>query len=527
MFTRTEFDHAKWIATSSNAHVLLEELYDRGHQRPGRKVVTAAVFLVGLLLTCQEYGHVKLNKVARVLRSLPIAWLQELGMDEIDQAQIYRYSANLTRAADFSYERAPQLADNERDWRRGQMVSVVHALIEATLIPRPTNGQDYAIDSTGVWSNTLGDGQREIAMADLDEEDEVPAIDPADGSAHSAANTEWHEAAWGRKTKKNGGIERFFGFDVHALIRVGERANDVPEYERTEPNLVEAIDVVPAGTDVVDPTLRILDRLVHRGQRIRYLFADRHYTYKRASRWRIALSRRGIRPVGDMHPRDQGFRLHDGIPWAAGQPHCPRVPHGLGSIPTLAPNATSIQREVFEKQIEERFKYAAKIHTPLDSTGKARFQCPALDNKIGCPRREGTLAMAMQEGLPIVQNPPEGSDAPRICTNQTFLVDIEDDPQIRDLMKNHQNPIWGTREWRKLYRRRTYIEGWFGTVKDTVGLRRRNIRLNGIAMNFLAIAVYASLANSRHLRKWHRVTGFGPRSHPLLSESQEGTAQAA
>lgn len=190
-------------------------------------------------------------------------------------------------------------------------------------------------------------------------------------------------------------------------------------------------------------------------------------------------------------------------------------------------NASTAQREMFEHKIEERFMYAAKIHSPLDSSGKARFQCPALDNKIGCPRREGTLAMAMQEGLPIIQNPPEGPAAPRICTKQTFLVDIEEDHQIRDLMKNNQNPIWGTREWRKLYRRRTYIEGWFGTVKDTVGLKRRSIRLNGIAMNSLAISIYASLANRRHLQKWHQDTGLGPRTHPLLSESREDLAGAA
>lgn len=527
MFTRTEFDHAKWIATSSNAHVLLEELYDRGHQRPGRKVVTAAAFLVGLLLTCQEYGHVKLNKVARVLRSLPTAWLQELGMNEIDEAQIYRYSANLTRASDYSYERAPKLADSDRKWRRDQMVEVTHALIEATLITRPSNGKDYAIDSTGIWSNRLGDSQREALMAEPEREDQDAVIEAANESAHSVLNPTWHEASWGYKTKKAGGSEKFFGFDVHALIRVGERANDVADHERTEPNLVEAISVVAAGTDVVDPTLSILDRVLRRGQQIRYLFADRHYTYKKASRWRIALSRLGIKPIGDMHQSDQGFRLHDGIPWAAGQPHCPRVPTELGSIPALAPNASSAQREMFEHKIEERFRYAAKIHTPLDSHGKARFQCPALDNKIGCPRREGTLAMAMQEGLPIIQNPPEDPSAPRICTKQTFLVDIEEDPQIRDLMKNHQNPIWGTREWRKLYRRRTYIEGWFGTVKDTVGLKRRSIRLNGIAMNFLAISIYASLANRRHLQKWHQDTGLGPRTHPLLSESQEGVAEAA
>jgi hypothetical protein len=525
MFTRNEFEMALWIATGRGAHEELESLYNAGHERPGRKVVTAAAFLVGLLLACDEYGNVKLRRVVRVLRALPKAWLQELGMDTVTEAQIYRYSARLTRAADFSVERAPQVAEDCRRWRKYQMIRISDALIAATLIPRPNGGVDYAIDSTGVWSNKIGHRSNATALeAELDE-DHIRSEQQAEADAASDMDMSLSEANWGHKTPKHGESEKFFGFDVHALIRVGPPSLESDAETRPEPNLVEGLSVVAGGTDIVEPALSIIDRVLKREQLIRYLFADRHYSYKKVHRWRLPLNQRGIKPIFDMHKIDQGFRLHDGIPYAAGHPHCPRVPQDLGVIPTLAPNASNQQKEIFEKRIEQRHDYAAKIHTPLDQSGKVRFQCPALDNKVGCPLRPGTMAMAFSEGLPVIQNPPDTANAPKICTQTTFGLDIED-PRDRGVLKNHQNPIWGTRQWRKFYNRRAYIEGWFGTVKDTVGLKRRNIRLNGIAMNWLAISVFTALANKRHLRNWHNETGLGPAGHPLLFDEHTNLREA-
>jgi hypothetical protein len=404
------------------------------------------------------------------------------------------------------------------------LIRVSDALLQATLIPRPEGSVDYAIDSTGVWSNALGDAQKGSSSdSDLDE-DHIRSEVQAESRAAEGEDTTLSEASWGYKTRKRGGSQMFFGYDVHALIRVSPPAQE--QAPRPEPNLVEAISVVAAGTDIVAPALSVIDRVLESGQEFRYLFADRHYSYKKANRWRLPLNERGIKPIFDMHQQDQGFRLHEQVPWAAGHPHCPRVPQHLGNIPTLSPSASPEQVAHFRERIEERMQYAAKILSPLNDEGKVRFQCPALDNKIGCEIRLGTVTMAKELGLPVVENPPSGDNAPKICCQKSMLLDIHD-PESLGVLKNHQNPIWGSQEWRRLYSRRTFIEGWFGTIKDTVGLKRRSIRVNGIAMNFLSISVYSALTNRRHLRRWHLETGLGDTNHRLLQRFTLGQAKAA
>ena len=519
MITRLSFNEALWIATGCNAHIELDTLYDRGTKRPSRKVFTTTAYLVGMFLACDEYGNVKLRKVAKILESLPSEWLRELGMDSIDEHQLYRYSARLTKSVDYTLERAPHLTTEEQHWRAEQLTRFSDALLATTLIDRPPDGRDYAIDSTGIWSNNMGQPITKSTSEDDLDEDHIQSSIESEKMVEHGIDTNLSEAHWGYKTRKRGGTQMFFGFDLHALIRVPAQQEGGSKGLRPEPSLAETISLVPAGSEIVEPSLSLIDRVLATGQSIRFLLADRHYSHKKAARWRLPLAERGIRPVVDMRKDDQGFRLHDSVPWAAGQPHCPKVPSRLGDIPTLAPNATHDQRVQFNESTADRRKYAAKIHTPIDREGKVRFQCPALDNRIGCPLRPGTVATAHEHSLPIIINPPELLTAPKICTQSTFTVKSSD-PQDLEMLKHHQNPVWGSPEWRTLYRRRTYVEGWFGTLKDTVGLRRRNIRVNGIAMNTIAVSVFAAVANKRHLQSWDRETNLGDKHHPLLSRYQ-------
>ncbi|MEI8082759.1 MAG: hypothetical protein WCI74_13045, partial [Actinomycetes bacterium] len=335
------------------------------------------------------------------------------------------------------------------------------------------------------------------------------------GPARGRGNKGGSDAWYGGKTSKDGSREMYFGYDLEALIRVPPTSG--PTSARTEPQLVERLVVLPGSTDIVEPCLSMLDNLVAAGTSISNLLVDRHYSYKKYHRWLKQLRARRINQVADMHENDQGFAEWNGTLVAAGVPHCPGTPPELGVIPTLGPNASAAQRAEFAQLIARRQAYAVQFVNRPDADGKMKTRCPARNGTIGCPLITGSQATAMHYGLPIVAAPPTGDDCPAICRNDTATYRITTDGQ-GTAMKMSQKDYWGSQKWQESYRRRTYVEGWFGIFKGTssTGYHRGSHEFRGLPMVSLVLACAAALTNMRVLRSWHAETGLGETTHPLL-----------
>jgi hypothetical protein len=323
------------------------------------------------------------------------------------------------------------------------------------------------------------------------------------------------DAAVGAKTRKDGRIERFFGYHEHTLVQVpgpGVAAD-------AEPRLINRFELTPASADIVDVSLSLLDRLDRPAEE---LIVDRHYHYKKPERWRDELATRDIDQIHDLRVDEHGFTELEHTRWAAGWPHCPATPDTYGVIERPGPTtdrSTDTKWQEFDRRIAERAAYAFRRVTSPDIHGAARWECPAAAGQIGCPLRAGTVEAAVTIGQPIIENPPDptSADAPLCCKQRTVTLDPG---PLRKLM---QTLYWGGPAWEAEWSKRTYVEGSYGNRKNasTENLRRGHFRVTGLTLVHILTAMAAASYNLRMLRGWHERTGLGDPDHPLLQAEDE------
>jgi hypothetical protein len=443
--------------------------------------------------------------------------------------ELYYISRVLTKKLAVTGPYAADLNEQEMAQRRDALRDLVDRLLLGTLPDRP--GSSYALDESAIWAWARGrkthraQPDAPIGHADAGTED-VPPTAPATGPP---ALSVCPDAAWGTKTGKNGEQDAYFGYALHALVRVPDLQAGPRFSDEDDPVLIEAIALTPASTDVVDVSLHLLDRVRTR-RPVVDLLADRHYSYKEWSRWANELWTRGIHPVLDLRENEHGFRPYQGARIAASWPHCPATPTRLADIPRPGLGAPKRARQAFQAAIEERQQYAmrrVKSHVP---DGASRWECPARAGKIGCPLVEGTVAVAQQLGMPTVARPPARPHLPTCCTQRTFMIrttpPVEDDPartrraklQLGQTMKHAQDEYWGSHRWLTSWNRRTYVEGAFGNLKNpnTENVSRGVFRFTGLPLVTLSVAAAVTASNVRQLRNWHQRTGNGTPGHPLL-----------
>ena len=536
--TDDDYRRARHI-TEAAAQLLQQAIRPDRRGRPG---LHPRIYLTGAVLAIDTCASATVTDIHTVLtRDLPRDLQWDLGVlttakdgtvRPITQTDLYNLTRRITKQLDHTKIRAGHLGDDERYRRRELLDAISDAILAATLIPRPAGSTSYALDGTGIWAAEKAPNVVDV----VDTPDRrVEVDDDQDGNATSPSNPDEElaeaedpetgprrgkrgpsDAGYGVKTAKDGRRKSYYGYETHAFVRVPEvKANDPAQ--RSEPLLVEKIVVLPASVDPVGPCLRVIERSNAVAGTLTRLLVDRHYSYKKFHRWLKNLTCRGIDQVADMHPKDQGFRDWDGMRMAASWPHCPATPDDLGTIPTLGPNATKSEREDFQDKITRRFAYAAERRSQLDGDGKIRYRCPARAGKTGCPLVDGSIAAATELGLPIIANPPGEEGRPAICRQQTVQLKAETDEQ-QMAMKMHQKHYWGSDPWRLDYNRRTYVEGWFGVLKNNsaTGTRRGSHQYVGLPLVTLVISVAAAVTNLRLLHTWHQQTGFGDERHPLL-----------
>lgn len=450
-----------------------------------------------------------------ILRSID-GRAQEMPIDEL-----YYLSRTITAKLSTSGRHAEALDQPEAERRRLALQDIVDRLVLGTLPDRP--GSSYALDESALWAWAKGRKSRRNTPA-------AEAAGARDGeSASPAPLSACPDATWGTKTGKDGQQDAYFGYALHALVRVPDMKSGPRFDDYDDPVLIEAIAITPASTDVVEVSLELIDRVRSR-RPVVDLLADRHYSYKEWSRWAHHLWLRGVRPVVDLREDEHGFRPHDGTRLAASWPHCPGTPTRLAELPRPGTGAAARVREAFDAAISERQAYAmrrVKSHVP---DGVSRWECPARAGKVGCPHVAGTVQVAHDLGMPIVARPPAGNDLPDCCTQRTFMIRTqvpqEDDDartrrsrlQLGQTMKHAQDEYWGSHRWITSWNRRTYVEGAFGNLKNpsTENVSRGIFRFTGLPLVSLAIAASVAASNTRQFRNWHHRTSNGDPDHPLL-----------
>ncbi len=469
----------EWVDASGVPDVLEQALRPTGRGRP--RQLTVRALLVGLKLAVDSAKTACLTDVFVVLTEvLPEAVQHDLGVRDRRTGRVITVH-QVRRLLESIKNRLDPAATNgseERPARLSVLQQILDDLLAATMPAEvPTSGA-YAVDGTGTWSWARGKDRQTIAA------------DP--------------DAAWGVKTSKSGKQERYFGYELHAVVRVG-RLND----DRPVPCLAERIVVTPASTNCAEAVLPAIARMREDGLRLREVIADRGYTYKTG--WSRGLRALDVDSVLDLHPTQLGARgSHAGARFIAGVPHCPATPKAFDIIPRPERLAASPALEVFLGQINTREQWALRRVAGPDSSGAERYECPARAGKVRCPLVEQSMAQPVT--LPKVLEPPERS-AHKCCSQRTVTVPGDVD------YKSRQRHYWGSRDWISSFSRRSRVEGWFGNVKDRSreALGRGAFRVMGLCKSSLMLGIYAAATNLRLLEAW--ATKVGLSEPPALASA--------
>jgi hypothetical protein len=530
--------YAHVVDTSGATDVLTQAI--RVDRRGRRPLCPPRTFLILGLLAAAS-GKLTVERMhAIATRELPREVQWELGIlrrtgeavATMPVSGLYYLTKTITARLDATSTRATKWTAEQRQQRTQWLQEIVDRLITATLPDRP--GSSYALDETAIWAWAKGRKRAADAPADQHHDAEREQGDDVAPQPGARAVSVCPDARWGSKTGKDGSPHPYFGYAMHALVRVPDLRPGPTTSDEDDPALIEAIAVTPASTDVVDVSLALLDRVRARHP-VRDLAADRHYSYKEWNRWARELWARGIHPVLDLRSDEHGFRDYNSARIAASWPHCPATPDRLGTLPRPAANAGAASKAAFAERISERFSYAMRRVSSHIPDGRTRWECPARAGKLGCPIVEGSVQVARELELPVVANPPAEAEREACCTQRTFMIRVEpphdgDSAHAADAkrrlaqaMKHSQDEYWGDRRWIASWNRRTYVEGAFGNLKnpDTENTRRGYFRFTGLPLVTLAMAFGVTVSNVRQLRNWHERTGNGDTGHPLLQAEPE------
>ena len=159
----------------------------------------------------------------------------------------------------------------------------------------------------------------------------------------------------------------------------------------------------------------------------------------------------------------------------------------------------------FHNLISERETWAFRRVANANKRGDERWQCPAQAGKRIC--EHCPMSELLPEETPRVDGPPAAQTRPKACRQSTITIPAAAHAKLR------QRLYWGSPEWVASYNRRTYVEGFFGTLKSGSKMTRDWCRVVGLVKTSLLAACAAAATNIKLLRAWAtRTRDF---THPL------------
>lgn len=483
MIRRCELNRALAVVRRSGVAADLQaRLNPTGTGRP--RALPVETFLAGVILAAAHKKTMSLVAVHEVL-TVDIARSAQTAVGSRSLAQPGRPGRPVSiRQVRYLLERvelrlahtagrAPDLTASDRRERAAALQNILDRLLAATMPTHIRHPGDYAVDGTAVESAARGRrarrgaaraGKQQPARAgggDADPPRPTPeeiATQSVDDDTSAAFDP---DATWGYRTRTYQNKSNvFFGYDVFSLTRVPP----VGGTYAAAPALTERIVVTPAATDVVDPALGMLDRLGADGQPVTVLLADRAWSYKLPDRWAHQLRARDL----------------DGMRMIAGTAHCPATPDELIDIRRPATLGAGPELDEFTRRIDERSSYAFRRTAGPNARGDERAECPAEAGKLRCPLKPTSLLFPAE--MLSIGAPPDAATAPACCTQRTVKIPAAADAKVR------QRHIWGSAAWVRSFRRRTYVEGAFGNLKNpnTEAVRRGWIAVVGLVRRLAA-----------------------------------------
>lgn len=562
------FNRHHWLVTSTGVGELLDRhcrSSNRGRKKQG---LDGALYYALQLTAVFTTGQATVEQMYVIAHSLPLDTRLKFGIvvyenrkkvRELTRKQLYRMTEglgkNLTYTTDCLTKAERRLAEaeqmellrNRQAERHAVVNDIVTRLLKGTHLITIEHGI-YAIDDTSIWAWSKAphgsrhrEGGQDRPLADEDDTS-APHHDPStqepgvqeapdiltvaeeDGGRRDPSSWLCPDAAWGGKTSKSGAQVGIYGYKAHVIVNTND-----PARKATVPVLIQALELTSANADIVDVSLRLVDQIRQRAPFVR-LIGDRHYGYKRYDRWAMELWRRRIHQVLDLRVDKPGAMDQYGSKVIDGRPHCPGMATHLEA---LSPSEDPAEQAEFRHQIAHREKFALRmVKGPLASPSKTaageddprvgvtRWQCPAVAGTVGCPLRQGTVALARQAGAPVVPHPPQaeaGQDLPPCCAQQTIQIDAGTP------MKYLQEDYWGSERWELSYALRSAVEAVFGNIKNrgTEDVRRGFVQVVGLPLVTLAVAAAAACYNIRILEKHSRDSGQRIDS-PLMNHPLDG-----
>jgi hypothetical protein len=478
-----------WVDRSGVAPVIEGAVRPTRRGRP--RQLTVRALLVGMKLAVDTAKTACLSDVHAVLTDgLGPSAQRDLGILDpktgatVSVHQVRRLLSAIHAKLDPSPATARGLTPEELAERGASLQAILDMMLAATMPVSAEHSGGYAVDGTGTWSWAKGRAKTNRSP------------DP--------------DAAWGVKTHKTGRTESYFGYELHAVVRVGRLGADGSD----TPCLAERIAVVPASSSPTRPVLDALARMIRGGTAVADVVADRGYTYK--NDWAPGLHALGIDPVADLHANQYGPRgTHAGARIIAGTPHCPAMPATFDTIHRPERLVQTPALDTFTADIERREQWSLRRVAGPDRDGKERYECPARAGKLRCPLQPGSLALPL--ATPTVLTPPDPDTAPTCCSQRTITVPGEVDAKAR------QRHYWGSPNWVKAFNRRSRVEGWFGNLKNdnTEALGRGAFRVMGMCKTSIMVAIFAAATNLRLLRAWARRTRGNDDLMPLLTATAQ------
>jgi hypothetical protein len=305
----------------------------------------------------------------------------------------------------------------------------------------------------------------------------VPAsAGPVKGTRTWAVDTTLFDA-WARYVKNGASSDRDASWrvlntpDRIPKMHFGYAAVAVVRADGDGPEVCDRLAVMSADQDDAIPAQELCVSMQQDGAPIERVLADRGFSQK-PDRFQVPLRKAGIFVTHDLKKDDIGYTgTFNGAHVIDGWLFSPGMPKRLRRIVRPGLNAPMMERVKFRKLIEERMQWAFLPHA-APQPHRARVASPVRRNNIKC------------DSTPGQQNAPASAPtchkkhaADKACGINTMAYEDTVAP------RTYQWPVWGTREWQRIYNKRSAVERYFGHLQSdaTAGFRRGRFRLRGMA----------------------------------------------
>jgi hypothetical protein len=419
-------------------------------------------------------GRLHLSRVVTYLNGLPTGTKRRLGVD--------RANGITRRQVENLYGLVAEVLSAPGHDHYDNFDELCHRIVSVSAHAGARATPSVAIDGTSVDSW----GTRRMVKSMLP------------GVRATQKNTD-PDAAW-RGKGPDAWKRPVFGYDLTLGV-------SIPEVNGSAVPLgAKSMRLRPAGRETMSAALSVVDDIAQDQGTLGDVLADREYTKSiDGTDFILPVRALGGDVVLQLTQNQIGARgTQRGALIIDGQPFSPSLPPKLHLIAPPSVNAERAEVINYQKQIEDRSKYAMVPHGARKANGAQVYKCPAAAGKLMCPlvASSQNLARGTMPALLAPKNPMPKT----VCTKSyTTFAAIE--------IPLAQRHLHGSRDWFFSVSRRNRVEGFFGNLKDSAreNLNRGTIRVRGLVKTGIMVAFAVASVNMRLAVKWDSEQHHAPK----------------